>query len=900
METRCVTQPYKPCKVKLFALAPAALLIALAWALLAGGLAAPQQAFADTTETVSVNVKYCQTEARSMLTAINEFRASGASCWNSDDSAQVKYTGLSALTYDYDLEKVAMQRAAEIAVSFDHTRPSNQDCWSAYSDAGYSCTAYAENIAAGQTSAAKAFESWQEANENYSGQGHRRNMLSSSVTSIGIGCVYFNGFYYWVQDFSKPSTAHTGTTTANDSSANVNVSVSLSLITVTAKASPTSVSVVAGNSTSLPTLSTTIRTGSTWPKAAPVTAKYTWSSANTSVAAVSSSTLTGVAKGSTNLTTTVLGESVSVPVTVQGDISKATVSVGSATYTGSALTPGVTVKSGSTTLTKDTDYTVEYSNNTNAGTGTVTVTGKGDYAGTQTATFAISKAASSISLTDQTPTYNGSSQVYSGAVVKSGSTGAVTYAYYSDDACTKAVEASAVKNAGTYYVEATLAGDANHESATSAAAKFTINQAAVTVTANAASKTYGQNDPSFTATVSGLVGDDAASVITYTVTRSNANVNDAGAYAGVIVASGNASQGNYAVTYVPADFTINKAASSISLVSQEFDYDGAAHGYSGKVTKTGSAGAVTYAYYSDAACTKAVEAAAVKNAGTYYVKATVAADGNYEAATSDAVTLTIKPVSISEGAVAAIVDQTYTGAAIEPGASVTLDGKTLVAGSDYTVAYSNNVNAGTATATITGKGNYVGTLNSTFTINKAVSSISLANQALVYNGKLQAYSGSVVKNPAGVTATFAYYADAACTQQIKSAGVLNAGTYYVVASIAETDNYSAATSAPAKLVISKAANPVKAKASTKTVKYKKAKKKAQTVKAITVSKAQGKVTYKKLSGSGKFKVNAKTGKITVKKGTKKGTYKIKVKVSSAGNGNYKSATKTITVKIKVK
>ena len=42
------------------------------------------------------------------------------------------------------------------------------------------------------------------------------------------------------------------------------------------------------------------------------------------------------------------------------------------------------------------------------------------------------------------------------------------------------------------------------------------------------------------------------------------------------------------------------------------------------------------------------------------------------------------------------------------------------------------------------------------------------------------------------------------------------------------------------------------------------------------------------------------GKLTVKKGLKKGSYPIKVKVTAAGNGNYKSAAKTVTVKVVVK
>jgi hypothetical protein len=70
-------------------------------------------------------------------------------------------------------------------------------------------------------------------------------------------------------------------------------------------------------------------------------------------------------------------------------------------------------------------------------------------------------------------------------------------------------------------------------------------------------------------------------------------------------------------------------------------------------------------------------------------------------------------------------------------------------------------------------------------------------------------------------------------------------------------------------------------------------------KAFTVSKAQGKVTYKKAGGNAKIVINS-AGKITVKKGLKKGTYKLKVKVTAAGNTTYKAGAKTVTVTIKVK
>lgn len=100
--------------------------------------------------------------------------------------------------------------------------------------------------------------------------------------------------------------------------------------------------------------------------------------------------------------------------------------------------------------------------------------------------------------------------------------------------------------------------------------------------------------------------------------------------------------------------------------------------------------------------------------------------------------------------------------------------------------------------------------------------------------------------------------------------------------------------------ITKASNPITVKSNGKTVKYSKVKKKNVTVSPLTVSKAQGSVSYKKTSGNKKITVNASTGKFTVKKGLKKGTYSVKVKVTAGGNSNYKSGSKTTSVKIKVK
>lgn len=71
-------------------------------------------------------------------------------------------------------------------------------------------------------------------------------------------------------------------------------------------------------------------------------------------------------------------------------------SVSSKAYTGKSLKPAVTVKDGTKTLVKGTDYTLSYKNNKNIGTATVTITGKGSYTGTKDITFRIVPAATTL------------------------------------------------------------------------------------------------------------------------------------------------------------------------------------------------------------------------------------------------------------------------------------------------------------------------------------------------------------------------------------------------------------------------------------------------------------------------------------------------------------------------
>ena len=87
--------------------------------------------------------------------------------------------------------------------------------------------------------------------------------------------------------------------------------------------------------------------------------------------------------------------------------------------------------------------------------------------------------------------------------------------------------------------------------------------------------------------------------------------------------------------------------------------------------------------------------------------------------------------------VASIPTQVYTDSAIEPAVTVKDGETTLTSGTDYEVAYSNNVNAGTATVTITGKGDYSGETAATFTIAR-----SMTNEDITITIPEQTYMGS--------------------------------------------------------------------------------------------------------------------------------------------------------------
>lgn len=102
---------------------------------------------------------------------------------------QREKAGAGKLKMDAKLLDAAMLRAAECTVSFNHIRPNGKMCFTVNKKV------YAENIAWGYKTPKAVMNGWMESS------GHKTNILNKKYKSVGIGCFYKNGKWYWVQCF---------------------------------------------------------------------------------------------------------------------------------------------------------------------------------------------------------------------------------------------------------------------------------------------------------------------------------------------------------------------------------------------------------------------------------------------------------------------------------------------------------------------------------------------------------------------------------------------------------------------------------------------------------------------------------------------------------------------------
>lgn len=287
----------------------------------------------------------------------------------------------------------------------------------------------------------------------------------------------------------------------------------------------------------------------------------------------------------------------------------------SLTYNGSTLSPAVTVKYGNATLKKNTDYTVAYSNNVNAGTGTITITGKGIYGGSVKKTFTIKKLG--ISATAVSGTGN---KVYTGSVIK---------------------PVPAVKVGGRTLKNGT---------------DFTVS--------------YKNNTEPGTATLKVTGKGNYSGSVSKTFRITARAINDVEVTVPDTVFTGVQVRPDVVVSYGNYQF-INNSDYTLSFKDNV-------------------------------------------NIGT----ASVVVTGKNHLSGSRTVTFPIEKADISSTEIA-VKNATFTGSAIKSDVYVRLGNVTLKEGTHYTLSYKNNVNAGTAQVTVSGKGSLEGAVTKSFTIAKA-------------------------------------------------------------------------------------------------------------------------------------------------------------------------------------
>lgn len=579
-------------------------------------------------------------------------------------------------------------------------------------------------------------------------------------------------------------------------------------------------------------------------------------------------------------------------------------------YTGDAIIPVVkmiTTKSGKK-ITDLSELKVQPSYNTNEGTATITITGKtNNYTGSTIKTFEIQKksiAAADIICEVKDATYKGSQiQPKTSDEIKVTRNGKELSLWTDYKIVSYGENINAGKDAGSIVIE----GVNNYTGQKTV--YFTINPQSIAGATVNVNRSYTYNgkawepqasDPDLTVSVNGRqlsLGD-------YTITRYDNNTN-AGTATITVEGCGDYSgtaSGTYEIT--PKNITECQVHYSSSV-----DYTGA-ECRPGVTVMDGEAVELT----KDKDYT--VSYSNNTNPGTATI--TIKGQGNYTGTYTGSFTIVKKndptPEKINlSSAVITVADQTYTGQALIPSITVVLNGAVLPA-SAYTIAYSNNVNVGTATVTVTGQGNYVGSASATFTIKAAAKPVT---PTVTKPGKVKGISVKSVKT---TSATLKWKKVSGASGYMIYRKNPSTGKSKLVKTVSsKTVSYKAtklksATKYTYTIYAYKLSGKTKIKGSgtaytfvTKPGAVKKTKAVSKKAKTCVVSwkktkGADGYEVYMATSKKGKYKKIGQTKKLTLtKKKLKKGKtcyFKVRAYKTYKGKKTYGAYTKVIKAKIK--
>ncbi len=665
-----------------------------------------QPGYAASTSAYAFSFTYDQTDARSMLDLINDFRT-GDEAWQLDENEQrVEITGLGELTYDYGLEAIAMQRAAEVSTFWDHTRPNGESCFSLFNFSYGSC---GENLAAGNATAQAAFVSLQETDDDYAGQGHRRNMLNRNFNYVGIAKCKIGKYWFYVQEFSKNPTGQAAADAANGAK-DVSIVFQNSYIEDSLHLEPVndSVDLVYGESADLPVIKAIMSpydpdndTG-IWPERTEISAiadDCTITPEDESIATVVDGRIIAQGAGSTTIAVTRGDKETAIYVWVdQKDLSQATVTLDQYAfpYDGSEHQPNVkSVVLEGKTLTEGVDYEVaEYSDRiSDVGEGTVYVYGIGNYTGEASATFTVG----GVDLSEAVITLEADTFTYTGEAIEPEFT--VTVEGETLDPVDH-FDYEYKNNVDAGRGSLTISGYGNYSGTKTAyftIAPVDISSGTICYLEESVEYNAQAHTPEPMVEIGDFTlwpGDDLT--VSY---QNNINVGTATV---TLTGKGNFTgsiRGTFEITPHPiwyADF---------DGIDWEYVYTAGPITPKPTVTcfdmtlKEGSDYTLTY-----------------KNNVEPGVATIIIAGINNYSETKE-IDFDIYKTSLSKAIVT--LSQTsyvYSGEAYEPEVTVELNGQTLTKNTDYTVAYEDNTDAGTAYAVITGIGLYEGTLYKEFSI----------------------------------------------------------------------------------------------------------------------------------------------------------------------------------------
>ena len=392
----------------------------------------------------------------------------------------------------------------------------------------------------------------------------------------------------------------------------------------------------------------------------------------------------------------------------------------------------VTDKSGNT-LVENVDYVVTENNGgTNAGKYPLVLTFMGQYEGTFTTKFVIDKVTPTViaPTTISGLIYNGASQ----ALVNAGSTDWGTLKYSLDNVTYDTSVPSGI-NASSYTVYYKVEGNSNINDVAADTATTTIAKVTPTVVAPTAvtGLVYNTNEQTLVNGGSTDYGTLKYSLDETTYSTSLPKATNASSYIVYYKVDGDENINDIAVDTTTA--TIAKVTPTVvAPTAKVLTYNTQAQ----ELVNAGSTDYGTLKYSLDNS-TWSTSIPTATNYGSYTVYYKVEGDSNVNDVAAQSVACSINEKQVTATVELSQSTYTYNGSVCEPTVTVK-DGGTVIDPSEYTVTYSNNINAGTATVTISDNvgGNYEVIGSATFTINKAdVTYTAPTAASLTYNGNAQ-------------------------------------------------------------------------------------------------------------------------------------------------------------------